>query len=157
MNKYFATIGCKLADKIVTTDTEPESFLGPSLMNSFCLFSVTAAEIEDEISNLNSSKATATGPFSVPVCLSKLLKTCLSKPLEIIYNHSFNSGYVPDQFKLAKLIPVHKRDSVTSMENYRPISLLSVFNKILEKLMCKRLLSFIDKNNILYQKQFDFR
>jgi len=63
---------------------------------------------------------------------------------------------VPDQFKIA-VIPVHKKDSVTCMNNYQPISLLSIFNKILEKLVYKRLITFIDKYNILYDKQFGFR
>ena len=85
------------------------------------------------------------------------MKTCLSKPLEILFNHSFRNGCVPDQLKLANVIPVHKKDSVTLLTNYRPISLLSVFNKILEKLMYKRLIAFINKYNILYEKQFGFR
>ena len=70
---------------------------------------------------------------------------------------SFSSGCVPDQFKIATVIPVHKKDTTTCMNNYRPISLLSVFNKILEKLMHKRLIAFIDKYKILYDKQFGFR
>ena len=79
------------------------------------------------------------------------------KPLEIIYNFSFSSGCVPDHFKLANVIPIHKKDSVTSMNNYRPISLLYIFNKILEKLMYKRLISFIQRHNLFYEKQFGFR
>ena len=97
------------------------------------------------------------GPFSIPVCLLKLLKNFLSTPLEIIYNLSFSSGCVPDHFKVANVIPVHKKDSVTYMNNYRPISLLPVFNRILEKLMYKRLSAFIRKHNILYDRQFGFR
>ena len=110
-------------------------------------FPVSAVEIENEITRLNSSKAS--GPFSIPVWLLKLLKTCISFPLEFIYNLSFSSGCVPDQLKLADIITVHKKDSVTCMNNYRPISLLSIFNKILEKLVYKRLITFIDKYNIL--------
>ena len=68
---------------------------------------------------------------------------------------SFSNGCVPDQFK--NVIPVHKKDSVTCVNNYRPISLLSVFNKILEKLMFKRPSCFIEKHNILYDRQFGFR
>ena len=119
------------------------------------LFPVYAVEKEKEISSLNSSKAS--GPFSIPVCLLKLLKTCISFPLEILFNISFRYGCVPDQFKLANVIPVHKKDSVTCMNNYRPISLLSIFNKILEKLVYNRLINFIDKYHILYDTQFGFR
>ena len=122
-NNYFASIGSTLSENIAPANIEPESFLGPQLVNSFSLFPVTSIQIEDEIQNLNSSKAT--GPSSIPVCLLKILKTCLSKPLEILSNHSFVNGCVPDQLKLA-VIPVHKKGSVTCLTNYRPISLLSV-------------------------------
>ena len=137
------------------SNSDPLNFLDPPVSTSFYLLPTTTAEIEDEISNLNQSKST--GPFSIPVYLFKVLKTCLSAPLEIIYNFSFCNGCVPDQFKLANVIPIHKKDSVTCMNNYRLISLLSIFNKILERLMTKRLIPFLNKHNILYNKQFGFR
>ena len=62
-----------------------------------------------------------------------------------------------DQFKIANVIPVHQKDFITCINNYCPISLLSIFNKILEKLMLKRLSCFIEKHNILYDRQFGFR
>ena len=55
------------------------------------------------------------------------------------------------------VIPVHKKGSTLLVNNYRPISLLSVFNRLLEKLMFKRLSSFIERHNIIYDKQFGFR
>ena len=67
------------------------------------------------------------------------------------------AGCVPDHFKLANVIPIHKKDSVISMNNYRPISLLSSFSRILEKRVYKRLVNFIDKYNILYVNRFGFR
>ena len=154
-NNYFSNAGKNLANRIPASNSSPEDFLGTPQPNSFYLFPVTALEIENEISNLKSSKAT--GPFSVPTDLLKSLKSFLSTPLEIIYNVSFSNGCVPEQFKIANVIPIHKTDSQTDLNNYKPISLLSVFNKILEKLMYKRLFSFIDKHNILYDKQFGFR
>ena len=154
-NKYLSQIGSKLAHGVPHVDIEPLAFLGPSLPNSFVLFSVTEKEIEHEITSLNSSKAS--GLFSIPSYMLKLLKTCLSFPLQLIYNLSFSTGRVPDQFKIANVIPVFKKDSVTCMSNYRPISLLSIFNKMLEKLMYKRLISFINKHNILCDNQFGFR
>ena len=61
------------------------------------------------------------------------------------------------QLVVANVIPIYKNDSVICMNNYRPISLLSSFNKVLEKLVHKRLVNFIDKYNILYVNQFRFR
>ena len=74
----------------------------------------------------------------------------------ILFNASFTTGIVPNKFKLGNIIPVYKNGSRNIISNYRPISLLSVFNKLLEKLMCKRLVSYIDSNNIFSETQFGF-
>ena len=58
---------------------------------------------EEEISNLNADKAT--GPYSIPTKILKLLKDLLSKPLEILFNCSFAQSVVPDSFKIARVIP----------------------------------------------------
>ena len=66
-------------------------------------------------------------------------------------------GKYPSKLKQAKVIPVFKSEDPTDPSNYRPISLLSVFNRIFEKLMYKRLKSFIDSNGILFSGQYCFR
>ena len=75
----------------------------------------------------------------------------------MIFNTSFPMCIVADKFKLARFIPVHKAGSRTTLQNYRPISLLPVFNKLRESLMLKRLEKFINAYNIIYDKQFGFR
>jgi len=57
----------------------------------------------------------------------------ISRPLAHIFNLSFTSGTVPDSLKLAKVIPIFKKGDRTQPQNYSPISLLTVFDKILEK------------------------
>ena len=74
------------------------------------------------------------GPSSIPISILKILKSELESSLQVILNTSF-----PDKFKLARVIPVFKKGSQTNLSNYRPISLLSVFHKLLEKLMFNRL------------------
>ena len=59
--------------------------------------------------------------------------------------------------KTAKVVPVFKKDSKLDYSNYRPISLLSNIEKILEKLMYRRLYTFLNNNNIIYNLQFGFR
>ena len=63
---------------------------------------------------------------------------------------SVQKGVFPSKLKEAKVIPVYKSDDETEPGNYRPISLLSVFNRIFEKLMYHRLNSYLDKNNVLF-------
>ena len=154
-NKYFANVGNHLASTIPCVNKSPIEYLPAPLCDSFYLYPTTSEEIGNEISNLKNGKAT--GPFSIPVSILKILQTVISKPLEIVFNTSFSMGIVPESLKLAKIIPVFKKGSQTSLSNYRPISLLSIFDKLLEKLMYKRLLDFIEKRNIFYNKQFGFR
>jgi hypothetical protein len=97
------------------------------------------------------------GPNSIPIKVLKLLQHVLSKPLEILFNASFATGIVPQSFKIARIIPVFKKGDYRSLNNYRPISLLSIFNKLLEKLMYTRLINFLEQKRTLYNKQFGFR
>ena len=67
------------------------------------------------------------------------------------------TGVFPSVLKTAKVVPVFKKDSKLDYSNYRPISLLSNIEKVLEKPMYKRLYTFLDNNNIIYNLQFGFR
>ena len=74
----------------------------------------------------------------------------ISEHLSIIFNTSFAT----EKLKVANAIPIHKKDSKLESSNYRPISLLSNINKILEKLIHNRLMKFLTGLKILYLKQF---
>ena len=96
-------------------------------------------------------------PSSIPISILRILKCELAGPLQSIFNTTFLTGIAPDKFKLARVIPVFKKCSQTNLSNYRPISLLSIFNKLLEKLMFNRLVDFLDKRHLICNKQFGFR
>ncbi len=70
---------------------------------------------------------------------------------------SFKNGNVPEQLKLAKVISIYKKNEAHVPENYRPISLLSTLNKIMKKIMYKRIILFLNKLKILYKYQYGFR
>ena len=67
------------------------------------------------------------------------------------------SGIVPEKLKLAKIIPLHKKGDTHDMSNYRPISILPIFAKILEKIIYNRLYDFLQNKDILNDEQFGFR
>ena len=77
--------------------------------------------------------------------------------LAVIVNSSFTEGIFPNALKSARVVPVHKGGSKTEVTNYRPISLLSSFSKIYEKLMHSRVLEFLDSNGSLFESQYGFR
>ena len=70
---------------------------------------------------------------------------------------SFSTEQFPSVVKIAKVIPLHKEQPKVDYTNYRPISFLSNIEKIIEKIMYKRLYNFVDFNNLIYLLQFDFR
>ena len=72
-------------------------------------------------------------------------------------NKSLSTGIYSHLFKHAKVIPVYKTGDETHPCNYRPTSLLSVFNRLFEKLKYKRLRSYCEKNGIFFSSQFGFR
>ena len=74
-----------------------------------------------------------------------------------IYNHSFLTGKYPTKLKFATVTPVHKADSKMYLNNYRLISVLPIFSKILERLMHKRLLNFLSSNGTLFEHQYGFQ
>ena len=154
-NNYFANIGGNLASSIPSASKTANEFMPPPICNSLFRCPVTADEIQLEIAKLQTGKAV--GPSSIPISILKILKSELAGPLQVIFNTSFLTGIVPDKFKLARVIPVFKKGSQTNLSNYRPISLLSVFNKLLEKLMFNRLADFLEKRHLIYNKQFGFR
>lgn len=77
--------------------------------------------------------------------------------MKFIYNSSFNSELVHDQLKAAKEIPVYKKGETNIATNYTPISLLSVFSKILERTMYNLVFSDFNKSNILNAHYFSLR
>ena len=93
--------------------------------SSFYLTPALPDEIEKLIDNLDSKKSV--GPNSIPVFILKLLKTFFSVWLSQLINLSFKVGIFPDILKVAKITPLHKKECKLNFQNYRPISLLSVF------------------------------
>ena len=154
-NVLFTNIGKSLAEYI-KPEISPMSFMpGYQQTNSFFFKYINASEISIEISNLKSFKSC--GPLSVPIKILKLIKEYVSVPLETIFNCSICTTTVPDKFKIASVIPVYKQGSQFTLNNYRPISLLSVFSGLLERLVSRQLMNFITKYNLLYDKQFGSR
>ena len=89
--------------------------------------------------------------------LVKDLKNEIALPLSIMINASIESGHVPDTMKLAKVIPIYKSKDKQMLNNYRPISLLPIFSKILEKVVYQMLFNFLNTNNALFSSQYEFR
>ena len=129
--------------------------MGVRNVSSFFVSPTDEAEVTSIISQMQTGKSV--GPLSIPLTLLKMLKSAIAPSLAVLINESFCTGIFPDKLKIAKVIAIHKKGSTDNPSNYRPISLLSVFGKIFEKLMHKRLYNFLEINEIIYPLQFGFR
>ena len=100
---------------------------------------------------------TSAGHDNISQKLIKVISNELKEALSKLINISIKENIYPDILKIAKVLPIHKNGEKQNPNNYRPISLLSTFNKIFEKIIYNQLTNYIESNNITYQKQFGFR
>ena len=95
------------------------------------LFNTTLDEVLDTIKSLKNTKSTGYDDFSTKFI--KLSATIIAPELVKIFNLAINKGIYPDNLKIAKVIPIFKKGDQTSVNNFRPISILSSINKILSR------------------------
>ena len=151
-NNYFVSIGPKLASKI-SSNVNPISYV-KSIYNSIVIPNITCHEVYQVICSLKNSSA---GWDDFPTFVLKKCSGSLLQPLTHLINCSLQSGIFPDELKLARVVPIFKAGDLAQVSNYRPISVLTTFSKILEKIVYNHLLDFLSKNEALYEYQFGFR
>ena len=115
----------------------------------------TPNELSEITGALDDTKSV--GPCSIPTKCQKIAIDDFSVTFSEICNSSFEKGVFSEKNKSAKVIPSHKKGSAKHVNNYRPISLLSTFSKIMETLMATRLNKFLELHSIIYHNQYGFR
>lgn len=132
----------------------PESTLNTSKRSHISMHHTdcTVDEIEKIISSLK-NKATS----DLAIQPLKFVNKEISPVIQHLISASLTQGVFPDMLKCAKVIPLHKSGARTELTNYRPISLLSCFSKIYEKVMHKRLTDFLEVSTALFGSQYGFR
>ena len=145
-----------MAKKIpVNKDKHFSDYITHHVVNSMFLEPVTEQEILN-IVKLFKNKHSC-GHDGIPMFLLKNVIYNILKPLSYICNLSLKNGIFPEVMKMAKVIPLYKTEDPMIFSNYRPVSLLTQFSKILEKIFNNRLTKFITINNVLYDGQYGFR
>ena len=122
---------------------------------SIFLFNCSFVEVINTINDLKPKQTCGIDEISNLL----MIRSCyvIAPYLTYLCNLSFNSGIFPKNLKLAKILPLHKAESRSDMNNYRPIALLSSISKVFEKLMHSRIYNYLDKFDLLYDRQFGFR
>ena len=153
-NQYFINIGPTLADKIPQDNKCPTTYMENRILESMVIAPVVEDEVQSIIKSLKESSA---GWDAISARVAKATYSSFIAPLTHIMNISLLNGVCPSELKIARVIPLFKSGEPSNFSNYRPVSVLPLFSKNLERLMYSRLLSFINKHNILYAFQFGFR
>ena len=155
-NNYFTSIASSTVRNINPSNKCPARLIRQNdNLFSFAKDLLTKKEVLDAVKLLSDKKT----PDYTGISTNFIKQTICSyiNPIFHILNLSLLNGVVPLQFKIAKVIPIFKSGDKASMDNYRPISLLSAFSKILEKIVASRLLIFLKENDIFSKWQFGFR
>lgn len=155
-NSFFTNIGPNLANLVTPTpNIDYRKFLNKNQANTFRFSQVDPESIEKIINNLQTKNST--GHDGISTKLIKVLKTTISEPLSIVINQCLNSGIFPEKLKIAKVIPLYKKDDVNIFTNYRPISLLVAISKIFERVIFNQLYAYFQKYKLFYSSQYGFR
>lgn len=149
-NKYFI----KLTSRNTIT-THSYNYKIDNNNNSLFIFPTDINEIFKIIMNLRNTNAV--GYDQLPTKIIKLTAKLIAPPLNYLTNLSFSSGIFPEKLKISVIKPIYKKDDKASMCNYRPIALIPILSKIIEKAMHTRIFNFLEKHGILTPQQNGFR
>lgn len=116
---------------------------------------ITEQDVSDAISTLDTSKAS--GPDLINGKLLKEGKHQLAGPLCKLFNKSLQNQSYPETWKLANVIPIFKKDDPSAVSNYRPISLISIMGKVMEKCIYKYVYNFLRDKSFFTEHQSGFR
>nr|XP_047141021.1 uncharacterized protein LOC124816057 [Hydra vulgaris] len=132
LNSFFLNIGPNLAEKIPSSSSSFDSYLK--------IYDKVMDESKLDINELR-------------YALDNLKNNTSRNSLISHFNLSLQSGTVPEKLIIARVLPIFKSGDDTDSSNYRPISILPCFSKLLERIMYNRLNSYLTVNNMLYNKQ----
>ena len=154
-NRFFTSIAIDLEKDIPVSDVDPVKYLPESEYESFGEhLTTTSKEVSSAIKSLNQVGGGFDG-----ISTNLLLETYkdILNHLTHLFNLCLKQGIFPEKLKHAIITPIYKTGGKDKFNNYRPISLLPVFSKVLEKIIQSSILSSLEQHNILHPLQFGFR
>jgi hypothetical protein len=163
LNKHFSEVGANYAnnlrskyhDVLISAPGYVLPIPANDRVDSFFLRPTNITEIVSTIHSLKNNSAPGIDNIS-NTCL-KNIALCISAPLEYIINKCFEQGIFPNKFKTAKIKPLFKAGDSSNPGNYRPISLLSSFSKVMEKIIKKRVIDYLNSIKFLESMQYGFQ
>ena len=153
-NDFFINVGPTLAKNIPSTKKNQTEYITQNIETVFAVSPVSDHEILKILGDLKDSAA---GWDELRPNMIKHVKQDIKLPLAHICNLYFGTGVFPSDLKIANVVPIFKANDEMIFSNYRPVSVLPVFSKLIERLMYNRLIQYINENKLLYEYQFGFQ
>ncbi len=144
-NKYFVAQATLEED---TEDNLPEPVIPNDTLEDI---TISILEVKDMLKILKPDKAS--GPDTISPRVLKNTSETLAPILQKLFNNCLKACRFPDSWKLANVIPIHKKGATEETANYRPISLLSCVGKVFERCVCKKILNFFHEHEIITRAQ----
>ena len=155
MNHQLALVGPKLAEKITSNpDDDCLCYITPE-SNVLIFKTINETHMRNAIKNLKNGKAA--GPDKIPTTIITDVGDLIIKPLTMIFDSSLTNGDYPDILNIARITPTFKSGAKSDVNNYRPISVISVFSRILERIVHDQLYEFLMTNKIIITNQSAFQ
>jgi len=154
-NTFFFKIGLQTNHSVPKSNKCFTSYMPAPSLHSIFIEPVSPSDVMSSANKLKPKSSYGQDNIS-----TKLLKDTIDniiEPITHIINISFATGIVPTEMKIAKVIPIHKTADPSILQNYRPISLLPAFSKLIEKIMYSKITSFFNANCLFYKHQYGFR
>ncbi|KAL4143980.1 hypothetical protein QTP88_006225 [Uroleucon formosanum] len=165
VNSNFATTGKGLVDNNFPNSTNNiQSNFGINTNNksntssNFKLDTIGSHEVKNILNNLNNNSAPGVDGYTA-LFFKQIGDNVILYILPVVHiiNCSITNGTVPDELKVARIVPIHKKGDKTDFTNYRPISIVGILAKILEKIIKNQLLDYLERDKLIFTGQYGFR
>lgn len=154
-NSFFTNVGPRLANEIPHCEKHFQDYMGEPTDQLFVFQNITEDLIYQTLSKLQPKKSSSHDNISTKLLIE--IMPCIIFPIIHLFNLSLKTGYIPNDYKRAKVIPIFKAGETNRFDNYRPISLLNAFSKLLEKIVACQMMKYLNKFKLLYEHQYGFR
>ena len=145
---FFINIGPTLSKSIPDINMSHLYHMGNKLKETPFLAPVDVTEITKITMSLKNS---ASGYDDINAILLKFVVSCIAEPLCYVCNLSLCAGIFPKQLKIANVVHLYKADYSMVFKNYHHVSILCALSKDFERIICEKLLHFLNEFNILYK------
>ena len=147
-----------MADSIIcTTRKQPKYFLEKKVSDFILIIYLEPPTNNEILNQIISLKNKAVRHDNIQPFFIKVVTFVIAPYLNLFLNFVFTEGIFPSNCKVARVVPIYKTGAKDDMNNYRPISILTCFSKIIEKILYARLYKFLKKHNIIYENQYGFQ